>query len=197
MAPEENPFASPLVASDPADRSGQEGGGLTEAEEIRKKHHGHETSIKSIGFLYYLSAGLCGLLFLGGGGVDMFRIIQGNQVAGVVFAIFLSLGLYAMIGALSLWLGWGLRRLRSKARIGAIVLSVIGLIGFPIGTIINIYFLYLLCSKKGAMVFSPEYQEVIRQTPHMKYKTPVAAWIVLGLLILLVAAAIMGAFVFG
>jgi hypothetical protein len=47
------------------------------------------------------------------------------------------------------------------------VLSGIGLLGFPIGTLINGYILYLFLSKKGRTVFAPEYQEVIEATPHV------------------------------
>ncbi len=41
--------------------------------------------------------------------------------------------------------------------------------------LIYTYVLYLLLSSKGTMVFSPGYQAIIPQTPHVKYKT---SWIV-------------------
>lgn len=43
------------------------------------------------------------------------------------------------------------------------------------------------------MVFSDEYQAVIRQTPHIKYRTSVVVWILFGLLLLLVSLGIFAA----
>ena len=54
--------------------------------------------------------------------------------------------------------------------------------------------LYLIFSKKGAMVFSDEYKEIIRQTPEMKYRTSIVVWIFLGLLVLLIVVGIISAF---
>src|SRR4030095_8127226 len=96
-----------------------------------------------------------------------------------------------------LWVGTGLRRLRRWARIPTGILSGIGLLGFPIGTIINGYILYLIFSQKGKVVFSDEYRAVIEQTPHIKYRTSIVVWIVLGLLLLLIAAGIIAAVIGG
>ena len=41
------------------------------------------------------------------------------------------------------------------------MLSVIGLIGFPIGTIMNAYILYLLCAAKGKRLFEPDYEGIV------------------------------------
>ena len=60
--------------------------------------------------------------------------------------------------------------------------------------IIPSYILFLLLSKKGSMVFSPEYQAIIERTPHIQYRT---SWIVKGCLIVLVGTflfAFVGAF---
>ena len=69
-------------------------------------------------------------------------------------------------------------------------MSVVGLIGFPIGTLISGYILYLLWGKKGRVIFSPEYQAVIAATPHVKYKTSIVVWILLGLVVVLILAGI-------
>ncbi len=78
----------------------------------------------------------------------------------------------------------GLRKLNNVGRIGGTVFGAIGLLGIPIGTLISAYLLYLLWSAKANMVFSPEYQRIRVATPHIKYKTSIVTWIVLGLLIL-------------
>jgi hypothetical protein len=93
--------------------------------------------------------------------------------------------------------GTGLRRLKRWARIPVGILSGIGLIGFPLGTIINAYILYLVFGKKGVTVFSDEYRLVIEQTPHIKYKTSIVVWIFLGLVLLLIVAGLVAAIVGG
>jgi hypothetical protein len=75
---------------------------------------------------------------------------------------------------------------------GGIVLSCFGLLGFPIGTLISAYFLYLLSSQKGVYIFSPEYARVIAATPHIKYKTSIIGWILLGILVFFIGLGIIG-----
>ncbi len=45
------------------------------------------------------------------------------------------------------------------------------------------------------MIFSDEYNEIIRQTPEMKYRTSIVVWIFLGLLLLLFAVGVIAAIV--
>lgn len=63
------------------------------------------------------------------------------------------------------------------------MLACIGLLGIPVGTLINAYILWLLFSKKGKRVFSVDYQRIIAETPHIKFRTPIFAWVVLAVLI--------------
>jgi len=161
----------------------------TAAEAIRKEHISHEASVQSIGLLYYLGGGLV-VCF---GVITLVRLLatagglSERGAAGLV-AVFL-LGL----GAIQFWLGTGLRRLRKWARIPTGILSGIGLLGFPLGTIINAYVLYLIFSRKGRTVFSDEYQQVIQQTPHIKYRTSIIVWILIGLVVLLIGVGLLGA----
>jgi hypothetical protein len=94
-----------------------------------------------------------------------------------------------VLGVGTLYAGWGVRALRAWGRILGGVLSAIGLLGFPIGTLINGYILYLFLSKKGRTIFSPGYQDVIGATPDIKYRTSVVVWIFLVLLAGLVLVA--------
>jgi len=153
------------------------------AEQIRKDHIKHEASVKSVGFLYFLAAAF---LILAGTASLVARDGAG-MLMGLVFLC---------LGILQVWVGIGLRQLKSWARIPAAVLSGIGLLGFPLGTIINAYILYLVLCQKGRTVFSDDYKHVIEQTPHIKYKTSIIVWIFLGLLLLLIGLALLG-FVFG
>lgn len=164
---------------------------LTDVESIRKRYLGHESSVKSIGTLY-LIGGVFSLL------ISLAYIIAGigslndtgpNEFGGPILVLLVALAVgagFLSLGALQIWSGIGVRKLRPAARIGATVISAIGLLGFPIGTLISAYFLYLLLSEKGSYVFSDAYKQVIAQTPHMRYKTSILTWIVVILLVTLV-----------
>ena len=146
---------------------------------IRKAHISHEASVKSIGVLYYLGA-FC-LLALG--------ILGFFNEKGRTLAEQITLGVFlCALGVLQFWTGVGLRRLRPWAKTPTGVLSGIGLLGFPVGTLINAYVLYLVFSKKGATVFSPQYQAIIASTPDIKYRTSIIVWVFLGLLLAVLLA---------
>ena len=157
------------------------------SEEIRKAHIKHEASIKSIGILYYL-----GGIFVGIMGIMVFLV--GGGASALPQNRFIGLFLLALAAA-QLFTGTGLRRLKSWARAPTGILSGIGLFGFPMGTLINGWILYLVFSKKGSTVFSEEYRRVIAETPHIKYRTSVVVWILLGLLLLLIAIAVLAALI--
>jgi hypothetical protein len=105
-------------------------------------------------------------------------------------SIGIGVGMLA-VGAGLAWVAYGIRALKNWARITGIVLAALGLLNFPVGTLINAYILYLFVSKKGRMIFSPEYQDIIAATPEVKYRTSILVWIFLGILVLLFAAAIL------
>lgn len=163
----------------------KEGAATNDVEEIRREHLKHEASVKSVGILYYLGGAF--FTFMG-----ISTLLLGGSGSGGLPTLF-SL-LFLLLGVGQLWVGYGLRRLRKWARIPTGILSGLGLLGFPLGTIINAYILYLIFSRKGKMVFSDEYRAVIEQTPHIKYRTSIIVWIVLGLLLLLIAIGIIAAF---
>lgn len=58
--------------------------------------------------------------------------------------------------------GWGLLKLRPWARILGIVLAVIGLINFPIGTAVGIYGLWVLLTKETERLFEGPSQTVVQ-----------------------------------
>ena len=166
-----NPYAAPAAPVEDVSAN-------AEAEAIRKAHISHEASIKAVGLLYYL----------GGIGVTL------AALAGLVGAKDASVGVTLLLiglGVGQFFAGWGVRALRPWGRIVGCILSDIGLIGFPIGTLINGYILYLFLSKKGRTIFAPEYQDVIAATPHVKYRTSIIVWIFLALIVALVALAVL------
>jgi hypothetical protein len=61
--------------------------------------------------------------------------------------------------------------------------------------LISVYVIYLLLSQKAAVVFSPEYKAIISRTPHVRYKTSIVVWILLGIFILFILLGIIGGMV--
>lgn len=158
-----------------------------DADAVRNEHLKHEASIQSIGSLYYVGGAAVVFaslaLFVAGLGAD-----RNGPESSV--GMLLGGGFLGFLGAIQLWTAHGLRRLKPTARVPATLLSCLGLLGFPVGTLINGYILYLLHSKKGRTVMTVEYAQVIAQTPHIKYKTSIIVWIFLGLVVALLLAGI-------
>ncbi len=175
-----NPYAVPVTQP-----AGNLGG--SDPESIRKYYISHEASVKSIGTLYMLGAffgGLATIIYvLAFIGAMTSNDPQQQAIMPLMFVLTLVMGAISVTQAFT---SVGLWRLRPWARITATVLAAIGLLFFPLGTIINGYFIWLLQSQKGGVVFSPAYQAIIQQTPHVKYRTSIIVWIILGLLVLFV-----------
>ncbi len=168
----ENPYATPTNLDIPVHPE-------SEAEAVRKEHIGTEASIKSIGILYWLAA-------IGMGLVSVLMLSTGEGQERALGALFLVIAIvYLMTGS-------AIRRFKPWSRVVTGILSGIGLIGFPVGTLINGYILYLIFGKKGKVVFTESYQEVIAATPHIKYQTSKWVWIVLGVIVLVIALAMIG-----
>ena len=179
---QQNPYAAPLSPG-PAEAV------PTAAETTRRKYLNHEASVKSIGSLYLLGA----IFLIPAGVVTLVGALSMRRPGGEPAAIAVALGVsssYLAVGCLQVATAIGLRRLRPWARIVAIVLSAIGLLVVPFGTIFCAYFLYLLLSQKGIVVFSEEYRTVIDDTPHIKYRTSIVAIIFLFLLLLLLGTSV-------
>ena len=167
--------------------------GDSDAEQVRQSHISHEASIKSMGLLYYLGA-VIGLfytiLLLFNLGIMVFTYgLTADLLATILLA---SITIFCGgVTFLNYWVARGLRRLDQRVRTPAIVLSAIGLLGIPIGTLISIYFLWLLLSKKGQYIFSDEYAGIIALTPHIKYKTSIIVWVFVGILLFVLGSAMM------
>jgi len=156
------------------------------AEQIRNEHLKHEASLKSVGFLYFL---LATFLLLACFGMAISAANDSQPMPAALMA-----ALFFGLAAILISSGIGLRRLKPWARVPAGIISGLGLLGFPVGTLINAYVLFLLFSTKGRMVFSPEYHRVMQETPHIKYRTSIVLWILLGLVLFFVAAGMVAVF---
>ncbi len=152
----------------------------SESVSIREAHIKHEASVKSIGVLYYF------------GGASMLLAAAGmllvssetDSALGDLEAVGVRLGVFCLIfGVASLIVGRGLRTLSKWVRIPVGILSGLGLLSIPVGTIINGYILYLVFSAKGKTVLSDDYKPIIMLTPEIKYKTPKWVWVLVFILI--------------
>ena len=183
-----NPYAAPLTTATPPPLA-------SDADLIRREHIKHEASVKGVGSLYFI-----GSLFLVIGGGGMIIAAVGSKEGAVQVGM---LAILPALGILGFWVGHGLRKLSPAARVVAGVLTGINLLisvfGLPktvLLVLINTYILNLLFSKKGAMVFSAPYKEIIAATPYIKYKTSIVVWIVLGIFVLVILAGV-GIAIFG
>jgi hypothetical protein len=173
-----NPYAPPKAHVDDVRQAN------SEAEEIRQEHIKHEASIRAVGMLYYLGGALLFLVMLAlTGSSTVFG--PGEQASSLTWILILA---YALLGGGTIVVGRGLRQFRPWARVTGIVLAAIGLLGFPLGTILNGYILYLLLSKKGQRIFASDYPDIVEATPHIKYRTALLVKILLVILIVLVVA---------
>lgn len=121
------------------------------------------THVKVLGWLFIVFGVFYVLLAFGSsmvmGLVATFVASQGGEDAaigasvlgltgGAVFIFFLCLAIPSILA------GWGLLSYKPWARILAIVLSVIGLINIPMGTMVGIYGLWVLFHKETETLFS-------------------------------------------
>ncbi|UXI68019.1 hypothetical protein [Tahibacter amnicola] len=161
----------------------------SDAEITRREHLRTEIQLKSVGNLYLFGATM---MILALGAIVYFAATR-NTPRGDEIAFFIF---YSVLAAISVAMGLGFRRLRPWVKIPGTILSVIGLLGFPLGTLINSWILYQIHGEKGRVVLAPTYQAIIDATPHVKYERKlgekIAAW---GLVVLVAvgAAAILAA----
>ena len=165
-----NPYAAPAarVEDIPAN---------PEAEAIRRVHINHEASIRAVGLLDYLGGALLTVV-----GLASLTALNTGSDTMIALAI-------VVVGLGHVVAGWGVRAFKPWGRILGCVVSAIGMLAFPFGTLINGYILYLFLSKKGRTIFAPDYKDVIAATPHVKYRTSIVVWILLALVVVLVIVA--------
>jgi hypothetical protein len=121
------------------------------------------THVKVLGALNiaFGAMGICSALMLGFifGGAARVVGASGDADAAVALPIIGITGI-ALVVFLVVWslpgliIGIGLLRLRPWARIGGIVVSLLSLIVFPLGTILGVYGLWVLFSKDTERLFT-------------------------------------------
>ncbi len=175
-----NPYAAPLVGLETVDPFQQDD------TRIRQQFIDCEANVLSI----------AGFLILGGLITGVFGILSPLWVAtgdiqNLAFAAFF--GVLALLGIAQVIIGVQVRRFRPRARIGAIIFCVLWLLFIPVGTVIGGACLWYLVRPAAKYVFTQEYRDVIRRTPHVQFRTSAVSWgiliaVVLGLAGLILVA---------
>jgi protein-S-isoprenylcysteine O-methyltransferase Ste14 len=123
-----------------------------------------DTHVRVVGVLY-LGLGVLGLLCAGlmligfGGVAGIISSTADSEDAAIAIPILSLVGTFAMIFIAAFSLpavisGVGLLYFKSWARIVGIVLSAIALLGFPWGTILGVYALWVLFNKQTEQLFA-------------------------------------------
>lgn len=153
-----NPYAPPLSESPLQSRSS------AEFEQVRKEHLNCEIGIRTVSLFYFLAS--CASF----AAASLF-LTRGGDISPLArMVLVLALGGMAV---LQFWVGSGMRSLKPRVRVPAGFIALMSLVGSAAGggpmlVIVYIYILCLVFSEKGKMVFSPQYQEVLAATPHIK-----------------------------
>jgi len=144
-------------------------------EVVRRRFLKRETHFKQMGALNFL----VGLVTLLAGIALLFSPQKAATLPNVPFG-----SLLILLSLIYIVMGRMLQKLDPRVRIPMTVIALFEMIGFPMGTIKGLYFLYLFHSVEGKYVFSQEYKSIIAVTPHVKNKTSKGALILLVVLII-------------
>ena len=187
--PHDNPYAAPAVAEALVNLTTGE---MSQATQIRHEHINHEASIRGIGICLYVSSFLVILIavppmlfnfplfslvpYLVGG--FFFAELRDSQPdVWLLTLVNFGIGsLFVLFAVVQGWAARGLRALNGSVRSWAVAISALGLINFPVGTVISSYFIYVLGSEQGQFVMTPEYAAVRAATPHVHSTTPIWLW---------------------
>jgi hypothetical protein len=154
----DNPYEAPAarVDDEPA---------LPDDEAVRRTFLRHEARLQSVAWLYWLAGG--------------FWVMAGLAPLGEVLdetpePLFLLVMLaYWAIGAGFIYVGRGYQDLRPWVRIPGSIVSGLGLLAIPFGTLINAYIFFLMFGTKGQRVFAPDYAGIRARTPHIAFRRSV------------------------
>lgn len=150
------------------------------ATEIREAHVRHESRLRAVGWLYAFFAAALGMVAAG-----LWRDSGGPPQPGDGF--FRGLIVFAaLMAAASLVLAAGFLRLNPWVRLPATIVSGLGLLLIPVGTILHGYILMQVWSPQGQRILKPDYADIIAATPEVRFRRTAGDWVAA---VLLVAAA--------
>ncbi|MBC7967823.1 MAG: hypothetical protein H7Z17_18075 [Fuerstia sp.] len=160
-----NPYAAPLVGTETADPFQQDD------TRIRQQFIGCESNVRSIGGLMFLGGLILAFVF---GFLSVNYFSGGAYAADPALAAFF--GMLALVGVVQLIVGIRVGSFRPRPRIGAIIFCALWLMFIPVGTIIGGACLWYLLRPAARYVFTPEYRDVIKRTPHVHFQTSAVSW---------------------
>ena len=147
----------------------------------------HEASLKSVAWLYWLVAAWFGFL-----GATMLPEALAGGAQGDFGYGFVAIGGVMVLLALAFAVtGWGFLSLAPWVKVPGGILSGLGLLAIPIGTLFNAWILYLMFGAKGRRILAPDSPAIRRRTPQLKWRRSAAEWVgvalILGIPALLIA----------
>ena len=123
-----------------------------------------ERHLRTLGILWMIGSSILlfpALILMLLGSVVHFSIPGTEQVARIIgpFVLFLIGSIFLLVSACGIFVGWGLMKHQSWARIAGIILGVMVLFHFPLGTALGVYTLWVLLSDDGT-----QYQRLATQS---------------------------------
>lgn len=123
-----------------------------------------ERHLRTLGILWMIGSALLllpafALMMIGS--LVHFSIPGTEQAARIVapFVLFVIGAIFALVSSCGIFVGWGLMKHHYWARIAGIVLGVMVLFHFPLGTALGVYTLWVLLSDDGT-----QYQQLAMQS---------------------------------
>lgn len=174
---------------------------MDQATQIRKKHLNAEKTVRLFRAVSILGSVLMLMITMGMAvaGYDMINakalnneyaaranpettgyILWGLGIATFLFSIF------QLVTAI------GFGKLHSNFRTPAFLVIAVWLLYFPIGTILGVYFLGRFRSEEGKYIFTPEYKQIMAQTPQVTSRTNLLLQLLIAGLITLAVIVIIG-----
>lgn len=113
----------------------------------------------------YLLLGVCGFLFFTG--IGLIPAAEGNPVGLYILGILGTLGLlfFGVLALPGLLAGYGLLKRQRWGQILGMVIGVLDLISFPVGTAIGIYTLFVLLQNSATDYFAAQEPALAAQGP--------------------------------
>jgi hypothetical protein len=148
-----NPYSAPEAeVGDPSPGPGA-------AEQRRREFIGHERQLKSVGTVFSLPAMVFVIAFM----LALVFAVTGDDSVSLP-----ALAAQGTLAALFIALAIGFRRLQPWVKWPGTVVSAIGVLGVPVGTIVFGVVLYLIWCRAGRVVLDPAYRDVIQATPQLQ-----------------------------
>ncbi|MCA9012235.1 MAG: hypothetical protein KDB01_20925 [Planctomycetaceae bacterium] len=167
-----NPYAAPLAEPEAFDPFQQDD------TRIRQQFINCEANVTTIAGVMIIG----GLLVAAIAAIAAF-VTAANSGAFAFGAVALLVVL-VLLGFVQMVIGARVRTLHPRARIGAIIFCTLWLFFIPLGTIFGGACLWYLVRPAATYVFTPEYRDVIRRTPHVRFRTSAVSWGILATVLL-------------